>query len=294
MANFDTGKPEAGIAAKLLDNRVRDNNTPLQLAINNEHEFVDNSASQSGDHTQGSARCYSQSSAPANRIDGGAFKSTDLGSLWVDTDDNALYILTATTPTWTPVSTEVIATLLAANRIFAGTLGVTGDFDVNTDKFTVTASNGNTAVAGTLDITGDVAVNTNKVTIDAATGNTGIAGTLSVTGATDITGTTTHTGGVVQAVNAGTETVFTKYFTGDLNNASSTSVAHGVSSGVTNILSVTVACGDGTSLFGQTRGDAIGAAADEYAYQWNDTHVIINAVGSTYQGQAYRIKVDYK
>ncbi len=35
----------------------------------------------------------------------------------------------------------------------AGTLGVTGDFAVNTSKFTVTAASGNTLVAGTLDVT---------------------------------------------------------------------------------------------------------------------------------------------
>src|SRR5262249_38622082 len=33
-----------------------------------------------------------------------------------------------------------------------GTLGVTGDFAVNTNKFNVTASNGNTSVAGTLNV----------------------------------------------------------------------------------------------------------------------------------------------
>lgn len=164
---FDKDKPAAGTSLRASNPEILANNSQLQTAIDNEHIFTGTAAgTQTGDHTQGSARCFSQSGAPATRIDGGAFLSTDLGSLWVDTDDNAIYILTATVPTWTPVSTEVIATLLAANRVFAGTLGVTGDFAVNTNKFTVTAASGNTLVAGTFDVTG----------------NTVLAGTLGVTG----------------------------------------------------------------------------------------------------------------
>jgi hypothetical protein len=64
----------------------------------------------------------------------------------------------------------------------AGTLAVTSDVAVNTNKFTVAASSGNTVVAGTLGVTGDVAVNTNKFTVAASSGNTAIAGDLTVTG----------------------------------------------------------------------------------------------------------------
>ena len=45
------------------------------------------------------------------------------------------------------------ATQLAAllgNVTVAGTLGVTGDFSINTNKFTVTGASGNTLIAGTL------------------------------------------------------------------------------------------------------------------------------------------------
>lgn len=65
-----------------------------------------------------------------------------------------------------------------------GTLGVVGNFAVNTSSFTVNASSGNTAIAGTLGVTGDVAVATNKFTVAASTGNTAVAGTLAVTGTT--------------------------------------------------------------------------------------------------------------
>jgi hypothetical protein len=152
---FNKDIPTAGTSLRNSNPQILANQSQLQTAINNEHIFSGTSAgTQTGDHTQGSARCFSQAGAPATRIDGNGFLSTDLGSLWVDTDDNAVYILTATTPTWTPVSTEIIATLLAAARVFGDTLGVTGDFAVNTNKFNVTATNGNTTAAGTLEATG--------------------------------------------------------------------------------------------------------------------------------------------
>jgi hypothetical protein len=53
-------------------------------------------------------------------------------------------------------------------------LSSTGNFAVNTDKFTVGASTGNTA------FTGNLAINTNKFTVNATTGNTAIAGDVSL------------------------------------------------------------------------------------------------------------------
>ncbi len=67
------------------------------------------------------------------------------------------------------------------NTAVAGTLDVTSDLNVNTDKFTIASATGNTAVAGTLDVTSDLNVNTDKFTIASATGNTAVAGTLDVT-----------------------------------------------------------------------------------------------------------------
>lgn len=101
------------------------------------------------------------------------------------------------------------------NATFAGTMGLTGNFAINTNKFNVTAASGNTTIAGTLGVTGvitgpsvnltgnalvagnfsvggtklyvygangDLSVNTNKFTIAGASGNTTVAGTLGVTG----------------------------------------------------------------------------------------------------------------
>ncbi len=151
------GEPVEGIPAPLLNDAIRANNAILETYLNKEHIFSTGGVvANQIMHKQGSARMFSQASAPATRIDGSAFASTDLGSIWIDTDNNKIYTLTAITPThtWTLISTEIIATLLAAARVFASTLGVTGNFAVNTDKFTVNAANGNTLAKGTLGVTG--------------------------------------------------------------------------------------------------------------------------------------------
>lgn len=49
-------------------------------------------------------------------------------------------------------SPTLTGTLVAASATFSGTVGVTGDFAVNTNKFTVAASSGNTLIAGTLTV----------------------------------------------------------------------------------------------------------------------------------------------
>lgn len=156
------GEPVEGILAPNLNDVIRDNNDALEIALNKEMNFATGGvASLQGILKQGSARPFFQNTVPGTRVDGSAFASTDLGMFWIDSDsspDNQLNILTATTPTWTPVSTEIIAVLLASARVFGSTLGVTGDFAVNTDKMTVDADNGNTLVGGTLDIQGTIPV----------------------------------------------------------------------------------------------------------------------------------------
>ena len=47
---------------------------------------------------------------------------------------------------------------IASTMDVEGALGVDGDFDVNTNKFTVASGTGNTSVAGTLDVTGNTQV----------------------------------------------------------------------------------------------------------------------------------------
>jgi len=90
---------------------------------------------------------------------------------------------------------------ITGNMSVGGTLGSTGSFSVNTNKFTVDGATGNTTIAGTLTagtvsytslrvtgsttLLGSFAVNQNKMTVDAV-GNTIVGGTLGVTGASTL------------------------------------------------------------------------------------------------------------
>jgi hypothetical protein len=75
-----------------------------------------------------------------------------------------------------------------------GTLSSTGNFSVNTNKFTVDATNGNTTILGaltvgsftvsTLNVSGDFSVGTTSFTVNSSTGNSYIAGGLQVGGGT--------------------------------------------------------------------------------------------------------------
>lgn len=153
MGAWDKDKPASSTSLRSSNPEILANQSALETSFGNEHEFS-TGGTNSGDHIQGSARSFSQATAPATQIDGGAFASTDLGSLWVDTDDNAIYILTATTPTWTPVSTEIIATLLGSARTFGDTLTITN---------TLTASAAAT-IGTTLDVSGNIDPTTYETT----------------------------------------------------------------------------------------------------------------------------------
>jgi hypothetical protein len=77
-----------------------------------------------------------------------------------------------------------VATILSVSgaTTLSSTLGVTGDFAVNTNKFNVTASNGNTTIAGTLGVTGVTTLAGLGVTTLAASGAVTLSSTLGVTG----------------------------------------------------------------------------------------------------------------
>lgn len=134
----------------------------------------------------------------------------------------------------TDASTFTGAVTASSNMDVTGNVGIDGDFDINTNKFTVASTTGNTAIAGTLDVTGDVTVinidattldvsgavgldgnldvGTDKFTVDSTNGNTAVAGTLDVTGNQTNTGDLTVDGdftvnGNTTIGNAATDTV---------------------------------------------------------------------------------------
>ena len=122
---WDKGEPHEGILAPDLNDVLRDNNDALEAALDAWIRF-ETGGTQSGQPRQGSARPYFQDSAPTARLDGEYFDSTDLGTVWIDTNatpDNQFNILTAAdgagTETWTPISTEAIAILVAQINTWA-------------------------------------------------------------------------------------------------------------------------------------------------------------------------------
>ena len=86
--------------------------------------------------------------------------------------------------------------------------------------------------------------------------------------------------------------VYTKYLTGTTDSDTATVVAHGIASGGTKILSVTLAIKDSGAnvrfieMF-------LAAGNPGVAGNWSDSDINITNVGAVFQGQAYYIKIDY-
>lgn len=181
----------------------------IATRINKEHETLATSSA-GGVHKQGSARAFFQDAAPTIQIDGTAWDSGDTGSFWFDTNatpDNLFYVLTnsASTGTWTLVSTSLIAETVAAAHSWADVQ----TFDVAAIFTTGLTSNDDITLGAGDDIvmsaTSNILVNTDKFTVAGATGNTLVAGTLDVTGDLDPTSFTTANGGFIDEDSMATD-----------------------------------------------------------------------------------------
>lgn len=167
MGAWIKGEPVEGGLAPDLNNVIRDNNKALEAALDAYIRFA-TGGTQTGRPRQGSARPYFQDAAPAARLDGDYFDSTDFATIWIDSNatiDNQFNILTAAdgagNETWTPISDEVIAVLLAANRTFAEivtfskspvfTLGIVGNDSYITGRNNAGSANINIAKVNTSD-----------------------------------------------------------------------------------------------------------------------------------------------
>lgn len=125
MSDFDKTRCAEGILAPDLNDEIRLNQEGTEEWMAKEHNWeTGGTAALQGIHKQGECRCFWQASAPGTRINGSAFTSNDLGALWIDSGDNKIYILTATDPTWTVVSTELFTTFLASARTFLAALSI--------------------------------------------------------------------------------------------------------------------------------------------------------------------------
>ncbi len=120
---FDKDKPAASTSLRNSNPEILANWSAIETAADREHEFsTGGTVADQFHHKKGSARAFFQDAEPGARADGTAFTSEDLGSLWFDSNaspDNQFNVLTATTPTWTPVSTEIIAVAVAAIHTWA-------------------------------------------------------------------------------------------------------------------------------------------------------------------------------
>jgi hypothetical protein len=105
------------------------------------------------------------------------------------------------------------ATQITGLASLQNNLNLAGDFNLNTNKFTVASVTGNTAIAGTLDVTGSTtlrnnlnlggtfAINSNKFLVTGSSGNTVIAGTANIAGNVVSSGTYTLAGDLNINVN---------------------------------------------------------------------------------------------
>jgi hypothetical protein len=120
---WDKSLPIEGALAPTYNDIMRADKTALEAALNAYFYFVTGGI-QTMQPRQGSARPYYQATAPATRLDGDYFDSTDYGTLWCDSDDAKWYYLSAAdgagTDTWTLLSTEIIALIVSQANAWAG------------------------------------------------------------------------------------------------------------------------------------------------------------------------------
>jgi len=107
------------------------------------------------------------------------------GTLGVTGDSTLVnLIVNGTAELNTTLEVTGLSTLAGVNATagsFSGTLSSTGNFSVNTNKFTVASSTGNTVVAGTLGVTGNVTASAQVAANSATVTNNVQAGSASVT-----------------------------------------------------------------------------------------------------------------
>lgn len=298
---FDKTLPIEGALAPTYNNIMRANQTALEAALN-AYMYFATGGTQTGQPRQGSSRPYYQASAPSTRLDGDYFDSTDYGTPWIDSDNGKLYFLTsangAGTDVWTLASTEIIATLVAAAHTWAevqafskaAVFSVSPTFTLGIVANNTTIKARNAAGDGNADL---IKVDGNDKAC-LPDGAVVAAATQSGDGARTLADKTYVDDGGLRAVNAGTAVVHTKYFTGNLDADTATSVAHGIATGKTKIYAMS-ACAYDDNIGGYVTIEAYKTASGDNAIvvYFDDNNVVFSGVGAFYQGNGYKIKIDY-
>ena len=173
-------------------------------------------------------------------------------------------------------STTLTATQIIAGTscTMSGTLAVTGNVAVNTDKFTVTADSGNTLVAGTLAVTGaptftGAATCSDTLTVDGAstlTGAVGCGASVTLGAGADIIGSATSD-----------ITINTDKFT--VAGATGNTVIAGTTT-ITGALTQTGAVGCAASITLGAGADIIGSSTSDITIN-TDKFTVAGATGNT-------------
>ena len=188
-------------------------------------ELVDPTADRTVTFDDASGTVVLDTTLAANLNSAGAFingGNTFGGAAVLGTNDaNSVSFETGNTTWWTLDTAGDLAWNTTSPNIAMSDGGTFTITDGTNTLFTLADSGttGDLTTSGALSSTGNFAVNTNKFTVDAATGNTVADGTLAVTSTSTLTGLVTATAGVTTPAN------LTTTGTGDLVSADDLTVA---------------------------------------------------------------------
>jgi hypothetical protein len=99
--------------------------------------------------------------------------------------------------------------------------------------------------------------------------------------------------GQMMDLNGTPTKVFSKILTGNLAASSDDTIAHGIVSGNTKIMAVSPAFLYTTGTFQVAEMFTAEASTRKVQVTFNSVNVVITGIGSSLQGNSYRIKIDY-
>jgi hypothetical protein len=279
----------------------------VETVLEKEHRTLGDGNS-GAEHKQGSAISFflATASAPTTDPAGTAFVTADLGRLWWDTTTSQMKILTGVGPVvWTVLDAHLLASAntWAAIQTFSEIPIATKGIVAN-DTYVEArneADDGNVSlIKAGKNVANDTEVAILPDLTRLATDADPIESTdLVVKNYTDTGDNVMYdTEGGYQNVDANTvkTKIYTRYIRGSMLSASTTAVAHLVSSGKDNIMSITAYAGnsDGGGFYGVSGVAEAASVTNAFGVRYDDTNITFTAVGSKVQGQEYRIKVEYK